>query len=146
MNSVKVPSSKSRFLSWLIIGSCALIIAATAFSPFPLALLPAALIVVVFLLWIWFGTFYELQDEVLLCKSGPFTEKISYEKINSLRLCRNYLSSMAVGRDRIEIIQGKGGLTGTTYISPLDREAFYHALAERCPHLKPKTEDQHDCR
>jgi hypothetical protein len=92
--------------------------------------------VIALLLWIYFGTYYELRDEYLYCRSGPFTEKIAYAKIKSVRLCRNMLSSMALSGDRIEIKQhGKGYILGTTYISPEDREQFMSELISRCKNL-----------
>ncbi|MDD4546133.1 MAG: PH domain-containing protein [Oscillospiraceae bacterium] len=73
-----------------------------------------------FVLWIYFGTYYEFRDEYLYCRSGPFVEKIVYDKIKSVKLSQNMLSSMALSTKRIEIRQhGKGYITGTTYISPV---------------------------
>jgi hypothetical protein len=88
------------------------------------------------LLWIYFGTYYELRDDYLYCRSGPFTEKIVYPKIKSVKLSRNMLSSMALSGDRIEIKQhGKGYILGTTYISPENREQFMSELISRCKNL-----------
>lgn len=92
--------------------------------------------VIAFLLWIYNSTYYELRDEYLYCRSGPFTEKIAYAKIKSVKLSRNMLSSMALSGDRIEIKQhGKGYLLGTTYISPENREQFMSELISRCKNL-----------
>ncbi len=92
--------------------------------------------VIALLLWIYFGTYYELRDEYLYCRSGPFTEKIAYSKIKSLKLSRNMLSSMALSGDRIEIKQHeKGYFLGTTYISPEKREQFMSELISRCKNL-----------
>ncbi len=88
---------------------------------------------ITFMLWIYFGTYYEFRNEYLYCRSGPFAEKIVYEKIKSVKLLQNLLSSMALSRKRIEIRQhGKGYITGTTYISPVNREAFMMELISRC--------------
>ena len=96
-----------------------------------------------FLLWIYLGTYYELKEDHLLCKSGPFTEKIHYDKIKSLRLCNNMFSSMALSRDRIEIKQHeKGYISGTTYISPINRTEFIQELLNRCKNLSDPTNDQ----
>lgn len=96
-----------------------------------------------FLLWIYFGTYYVLEKDHLLCKSGPFGEKIYYDKIKSLRLCNNMLSSMALSRDRIEIKQhGKGYISGTTYISPINRTEFIQELMKRCKKLSDLNNDQ----
>jgi hypothetical protein len=92
--------------------------------------------VIAFLLWIYFGTYYELRDEYLYCRCGPFSEKITYPKIKSVKLSRNMLSSMALSLDRIEVKQhGKGYLLGTTYISPENREQFMSELISRCNNL-----------
>jgi uncharacterized membrane protein YobD (UPF0266 family) len=92
--------------------------------------------ILIFLFWIYFGTYYELQDSYLYCKSGPFFEKILYDKIRSVRLSENMLSSMALSRKRIEIRQhGKGYLTGTTLISPENREEFLTELVKKCKNI-----------
>jgi uncharacterized membrane protein YdbT with pleckstrin-like domain len=90
------------------------------------------------LLWIYFGKYYELRDEYLYCRCGPFTEKIEYLKIRSVKLSENMLSSMALSGDRIEIKQhGRGYLLGTTFISPENREQFMSELTSRCKNLSP---------
>jgi len=90
-----------------------------------------------FILWIYFGTYYELRDEYLYCRSGPFIEKIVYEKIKSVKLSQNMLSSMALSTKRIEIRQhGKGYITGTTFISPVNREVFMKELISRCKKIE----------
>ncbi len=93
--------------------------------------------VLLFVVWIYLGTYYVLDEAYLLCKSGPFIEKIQYEKIKSVKLCENMLSSMALSRERIEIRQhAKGYLTGTTYISPIDRKEFLQDLISRCKNIE----------
>lgn len=90
-----------------------------------------------FILWIYFGTYYEFRDAYLYCRSGPFVEKIAYEKIKSVKLSQNMLSSMALSTKRIEIRQhGKGFITGTTYISPVNREEFLMELISRCKNIE----------
>lgn len=90
-----------------------------------------------FLFWIYFGTYYEFREEYLYCRSGPFLEKIPYDCIKSVRLCENLLSSMALSSKRIEIRQhDKGFVTGTTYISPVNREEFLEELKRKCGSLE----------
>lgn len=93
--------------------------------------------VICFMLWIYFGTYYEIRDDYLYCRSGPFVEKIVYDKIRTVKLSQNMLSSMALSRKRIEIRQhGKGYITGTTYISPVNREEFMMELISRCKNIE----------
>lgn len=92
--------------------------------------------IIILLLWIYFGSFLEFRDKYLLCKVGPFYEKIEYEKIKSIKLSENMLSSMALSRQRIEIKQhDKGFIMGTTYISPINREEFLVDLKTRCKNI-----------
>jgi uncharacterized membrane protein YobD (UPF0266 family) len=96
-----------------------------------------AIPVTAFLLWIYFGTYYEFRNEYLYCRSGPFFEKIPYDKIKSVKLCENMLSSMALSSKRLEISQhGKGYITGTTMISPVNRDDFLSELKKRCRYLE----------
>lgn len=88
------------------------------------------------LLWIYFGTYYEFRENYLYCRSGPFFEKIPYDKVKSVKLSRNILSSMALSTKRIEIRQhGRGYILGTTFISPVNREEFMKELIQRCGNL-----------
>lgn len=94
---------------------------------------------VAFMLWIYFGTFYELRDDYLYCRSGAFAARIPYNAIKSARLTRNPLSSMALSLNRIEIIYtSKSIFGGLIYISPPNREDFMHKLLERCPQAQFK--------
>lgn len=93
--------------------------------------------VVAFLMWIYFGTYYEFREEYLYCRSGPYVEKIRYEDVKSVRLCKNFCSSLALSRSRIEIRQRKKGyITGTTFISPVNRKRFLAELITRCENLE----------
>ena len=94
--------------------------------------------VVAILAWIIYGTSYGFEAEVLVCRSGPFTERIPYARIKSVKPCANFFSSMATARQRLEIRQhDKSFVTGTTYISPRNQAAFLDELLPRCPHCDP---------
>ncbi len=86
-----------------------------------------------------FYGYIELADDEVIIRVGYFRQKIKYEKIKSLRLCTNYLSSMAMTKDRIEIkIHKKGFLFGTTHIGPENREECFEELKRRCYNLETK--------
>jgi hypothetical protein len=109
---------KSKIDLWIgiAIWSCIVIMAGAMIMKYDQALLSyvIGLPLIVVLLWLYFGTYYELRDGYLYCRSGPITEKIEYQKIKSVKLSRNMLSSMALSQDRIEIKQhGRGYLLGT---------------------------------
>lgn len=118
-------------------------------SPLPLTWLPFILeeasegwvpliIIVVFVLFLGLFkglihlSFYRLESDHLFIRFFLISQRIRYENIASIALKRNILSSMALSLNRIEIKEkDKGYFKGTTYISPVDREAFYRALQER---------------
>jgi hypothetical protein len=91
-----------------------------------------------FLLWIWYGSYYEFRNSYLLARIGPFFERIPYERITSARLFKSMVSSMALSNEMIELRHGKNYITGTTYISPVNREWFVSELKARCPNIKDK--------
>ena len=94
-----------------------------------------------FVLWIWYGTFYEFKQTYLLVRMGPFFEKIPYSKIISARKFKSMLSSMALSNEMIELRHGKNYITGTTYISPEDRDAFIEQLKFWSPGIDVKTKN-----
>jgi hypothetical protein len=137
--ALRVPSAVDGWFAALMWATVAVMIASVALVPGTERLLAALAIAPILglLAWVCFGTYYELRDEELYCRSGPFHERIRYVQIRSLRLSENMLSSMALSRQRIEIRQhGKGYIMGTTMISPVEREWFLEELRRRCPNLE----------
>lgn len=111
----------TRFTVYALVMSCASVLVASAF-----------------LLWLWVGTYYEFCGDHLYCRSGPFWERIKYDNIKYLGLSENMRSSMALSTQRIEIRQHcKGYITGTTMISPENREIFLAQLICLCSNLEP---------
>lgn len=135
---MRVKSAVDWWLALLIWGAVLLMVVTTVTAPPEERLLAIAIgiPVILFVVWIYFGTYYELRETYLYSRSGPFSEKIPYENIKSVRLCISILASMALSIKRIEIRQhGKGYVLCTTYISPLNREEFLRELTSRCPNL-----------
>jgi hypothetical protein len=89
-----------------------------------------------FLLWFLIGTYYELRGKYLFCRCGPFTEKIMYDDIVSLRLSKNTFSSLALSSKRIIIEWYDDGIYKETMISPKNRVAFMALLMKRCRYLE----------
>jgi hypothetical protein len=91
------------------------------------------LLVVIFLVWIWFGTYYETREDYLLIRSGPIWQRIRYERIRAMKKSSKPWSSAALSLKRIEIRHGK---MGYTLISPVDRDAFLKEMKRRCPNAR----------
>ena len=142
---MRVKSAVDRSLKWVVFGVIAAMAAAailltltTSFAPYQIVLIFAAVAAVsALLLWLLYGTFYELRDDCLYCRSGPFVERIGYDRISYIGYSENLLSSMAMSARRIEIRQyGRGYVAGTTMISPENLEIFLWSLKQRCRNLE----------
>lgn len=129
----------SKVDSWLVV----VIIATTLISFYSIWSIPSNeqwigyiifLPTIVFLGLFLLNTYYVFEEEHLLCMIGIFPKKIRYENIKSIKKVKNILSSAALSSDRIEIKEkNKNYFTGTTYISPKDKDDFYEELKMRCP-------------
>ncbi|MBN2605052.1 MAG: PH domain-containing protein [Bacilli bacterium] len=95
---------------------------------------------VLLIVWILIGSYYELRDDEIFSKMGPFFSHIKYESIKSLELKTNFLSSMAMTSQRIEIREhDKSYIRGTTFIGPVNREEFLVELKHRCKNLDSRS-------
>lgn len=81
---------------------------------------------------------YELTDDALIVRIYIFRQTIKYDNIKSIRKCSNWINSgTAMSKDRIEIKQyNKSWITGTSYISPEQRDDFYDELKRNCRNLE----------
>jgi hypothetical protein len=133
-------SAKSIGFGILLWGVMIILVVSVVIIPGSYRLFAAivSLIACGFLLWIWFGTFYEFRDTYLAIRFGPFFENVSYEKIFSIRPIKSMASSMALSSEMIELRHGKNYITGTTYISPVDQDIFMTELRNRCSNLSPE--------
>ncbi|KFZ27123.1 MAG: hypothetical protein KQ78_00582 [Candidatus Izimaplasma bacterium HR2] len=87
-------------------------------------------------MWLLLGSYYELQDEELLMKLGPFSGKVPYKNIKSVSLSSNWSSSWAMSMKRVLIqVHTKTMFKGDVQVGPVDREEFMDALIRRCRNL-----------
>ena len=135
---MKYKSAKSIGFGILLWGVIAILLVSVFIMPneYQLFASVACLIVIGFLLWIWYGTYYEFKEARLAIRFGPFFENIPYEKIFSIRPLRSLASSMALSSEMIELRHGKNYISGTTYISPVNRNDFISELQKRCLNLE----------
>ena len=92
-----------------------------------------AAVFVVFMLWVYFGTYYELTDEVLKIRSGPIRSTIPLHTIEAIEPMRSPLSSPALSMDRLQIRYDRYGFT---MVSPEDKQRFIAELVSRAPSLQ----------
>jgi hypothetical protein len=132
----------SRKDTWLtaIIWTCVLMVIGSGLLPFflegeigmagSIANVFFSAAVSVFLLWIWYVTYYELRPTALFIRCGPITRTVPYDSITSAKPIRSLLSSMATSIHRIEV---RYGPWQSVHVSPLDQEEFLAELKRRCP-------------
>jgi hypothetical protein len=87
----------------------------------------------VFLLWVFYGTYYLLTPAGLLIRCGPFRFRVPLREIDTVTPSTEAWSGPACSLDRIKIRWRDG--RRAILISPAERQEFYRALLRRCPHL-----------
>ena len=139
---MRYASAKSAGFGVLVWGVILVLAISMVIIPFQyrLPVIAGSLACIGFILWIWYGTFYEFKHDYLLVQMGPFFEKIQYSKIVSARKFKSMVSSMALSNEMIELRHGKNYITGTTYISPEDRDGFLEQLKFWSPGINAKPE------
>jgi len=89
--------------------------------------------VILFVGWIWFGTGYEISDDELKIRCGPFRQRIPLQEIKEIRETRSPLSAPACSLGRMEIKYGK---SKRVMISPADKENFIKTIKEESPSIQ----------
>jgi hypothetical protein len=89
--------------------------------------------VILFIGWIWFGTGYEISDDELKIRCGPFRQRILLQEIKEIKRTRSPLSAPACSLDRMEITHRK---SKRVMISPADKENFIKAVIEKSSHIQ----------
>ncbi|KEQ23212.1 PH domain-containing protein [Paenibacillus tyrfis] len=83
-------------------------------------IIPVLLLIFAFFMWTWFTTNYEVQQDTLIVKSGPFRWRIPISSIRRIRRSKNGTSSPALSLDRLEITYTQGSIL----ISPDQEQQF----------------------
>jgi len=89
--------------------------------------------VILFIGWIWFGTGYEILENEIKIRCGPFRQRIPLHEIREIKRTRSPLSAPACSLDRMEIKYGK---SKRVMISPADKENFIKTIIEKSPSIQ----------
>lgn len=93
-----------------------------------------ALVTTLFFSWIWFGTYYLLDNEYFMCRCGPLKKKIPIDKIVEIR--RNVMSFHGMRPAlTFNYLQIRYNRYDDVYIAPEDEEAFIQELMGRNPYI-----------
>lgn len=79
-------------------------------------------------LWLLFTTEYEIAQQMLKIRSGPFRWSIPVASISSVADSHSVISSPALSLRRLKVSYGRGK---TILVSPADRDGFLAAIARR---------------
>ena len=134
------------WISLLLYGTNVLMIGLAFVTP-PSVLLFYLLVCTPYVLlvfWLLWGSYYQLRDDEIYSKMGPFFSHIKYDLIKSVKLRKSILSSMAMTINRVEIqVHNKSYIRGTTFLGPKNREEFAAELKQRCKNLESKTSKEY---
>ena len=89
------------------------------------------------LIWIWFGTGYKIEDDLLKVQCGPFQWKLNVKEIRKVRKVKSIFTSPALSIDRLDIYYGKYNLIR---ISPENESEFIDLLLKENPQIQLKYE------
>ncbi|MCM3409822.1 PH domain-containing protein [Metabacillus litoralis] len=89
------------------------------------------------LIWIWFGTGYKIEDDLLKAQCGPFQWKLNVKEIRKVRKVKSIFTSPALSIDRLDIYYGKYNLIR---ISPENESEFIDLLLKENPQIQLKYE------
>lgn len=137
------PSKKDVWMTILVWGLILFLISVYIFGGEPVGVqlityksVPGILMTIVmvgFLMWLWFGTGYKVEDGFITIIFGPFKSKVKIADIRKLRATKNPLSAPALSFSRIEIMYGTYGMA---LVSPKDKELFIKMLLEENPNIQ----------
>ncbi len=133
-------SKRGAFFALIILGVTILVIREMIVSKGSVFYIVGTLIIVL-LLWLWFGTGYKIEDGLLKIRFGPFRSTVKIEDIKRLKATNTLLAGPALSFDRIEILYKKYDVA---IISPKDRIGFVRVLLTENKYIEVDNNLFHD--
>ncbi|PID25469.1 PH domain-containing protein [Sporosarcina sp. P7] len=85
------------------------------------------------LIWIWFGTGYKVEGELLKLKFGPYKSKVQIKEIKKISRTKSPFTAPALSVDRLDILFGKYDVIN---ISPKNESELIHSLLAVNPNIQ----------
>jgi hypothetical protein len=133
---MKFKSRRDNLFNLIILGSSAFLIGITVYGHITGRIEPrdywiSAIIflLVVFLLWIFFGTGYQLKQTYFIYKSGPFRGKIEIDRIRKIEVGKTMWVGFKPATARKGLIVHYDKFN-EIYISPKTNEVFIQKILE----------------
>lgn len=89
-------------------------------------------------LWIWFGTYYVIDNEILITQSGPMIFKIPVSQISVIRLNQKTIGGLWKPTTSWNSIQIEYNKFDSVYISPVKEDEFISELRRINPGIVVK--------
>lgn len=131
-------TEKSGLIKFLIISTILILFGLISYLCFIVRMLNAETIiagiisglVIFLLLWIWFGTYYQLSKDKLVAASGPFVWNIKIIDIDFIRLNQKTFGGMYKATLSMKGIEIRYNKDRSLFISPIQQEIFIERLKE----------------
>jgi len=131
-------TEKSGLIKFLIFSTILVLLGLISYFCFMVSMLNAETIiagiisglVIVLLLWIWFGTYYQLSKDKLVAASGPFVWNIKIRDIDFIRLNQNTFGGMYKATLSMNGMEIRYNKRRSLFISPIQQEIFIQRLRE----------------
>ena len=131
-------TEKSGLIKFLILSTILLMLVLICYLCFIIRMLNAETIitgiisglVIILLLWIWFGTYYQLSKDKLVAASGPFVWNIKISDIDFIRLNQNTFGGMYKASLSMKGMEIRYNKRRSLHISPVQQEIFIKRLKE----------------
>ena len=134
----KFLTEKSGLIKFLIFSTILVLFGLISYFCFMVSMLNAETIiagiisglVIVLLLWIWFGTYYQLSKDKLVAASGPFVWNIKISEIDFVRLNQKIYAGMFKATLSMNGMEIRYNKHSSLFISPSQKEIFIARLKE----------------
>lgn len=94
-----------------------------------------ALLLMILLYWIWFGTYYEVKDSKFIWRFGPFKQTINITQIHTAVKNKTLWKGFKPALARNGVIV-RYNTNDEVYVSPRDKETFVNELIKHNPSIK----------
>ncbi|WP_208975861.1 PH domain-containing protein [Oceanobacillus kimchii] len=91
-------------------------------------------IIVILLIWVWFSTGYQIANDIVKVKAGPFKKTINIQEINKISKRKSVWTAAALATDRLVIQYGKYNLD--ILVSPRNESDFIKLLLSKKPQIQ----------
>ena len=131
-------TEKSGLIKFLIISTILILLGLISYLCFIVRMLNIETIiagilsglVIFLLLWIWFGTYYQLSKDKLVAASGPFVWYIKISDIDFIRLNQKTFGGMYKATLSMNGMEIRYNKHRSLFISPMQQEKFVNRLKE----------------